>query len=80
MNFTMVAIALALIGSLWLGMKPLLKKGQLRSSILYAVMVVWSFYIAVSNYFDWSTYSLISLVSFLFAPINRFINLISFLD
>ncbi|WP_141504131.1 hypothetical protein [Paenibacillus luteus] len=76
---TTIAIACTLIAAMWLGMKPLIKKKQYQSCVIYAVMSVWAVYLFASGSYGLPPVTPVSIMSGLLMPLKQFINLMSWL-
>jgi hypothetical protein len=79
MGLATVAIACLLVAALWLGMKPLIKKKQYQSCVIYTVMSLWAVYLFASGSYGWPPVTPVSMMSGLLAPLKQFLNLMSWL-
>ena len=79
MDIKTAAFGAAVAAALWLGVKPLLKQGKRREYMLYVVMIGWAGYLFASEHFDWPPMTLVSLMTLMVSPIERFFNLMSWL-
>ncbi|WP_138752422.1 hypothetical protein [Paenibacillus sinopodophylli] len=80
MSYITILFIISIAAIVGAGYKFLIKKGLYRNFVAYSVMTLWAAYLFSSQWYDWPIITLVTPVTLLFAPLKRFLNMMSWMS